>query len=173
MLKRERLIKMSCNFPVTYISGLTGYVPYSWILWIWTASYVLLHRWWSFGMVSRGDSSVGIVQSTALTWNWKIMMTSKYMIATSQYHEVWNKCQGMMLKAQETLVELANWWMMINCFSLGCRIEDLAWLEKCFNHLPQKVRLPLGREFRSLPHAWTSIIKFTHPSVSTSLRIVS
>jgi hypothetical protein len=122
-------------------------------------------EWWA----------VGIVQSTALTWNWKNRMTSKYMIVTYRYHEVWNKCQGLgiTLKAQETLVELANWWMTINCFSLGCRIEDLAWLEKCFNQLPQKVRLPLGREFRCLPHAWTSIIKFTHPSIFTSLRIVS
>jgi hypothetical protein len=55
--KRERLIKMSCNFPVTYISGLTGVVSYFWILWIWTASYVL-HWRRSFGKVSHVDSSV-------------------------------------------------------------------------------------------------------------------
>jgi hypothetical protein len=57
-------------------------------------------EWWA----------MGIVQLTPLTWNWKNLMTSKYMIATYQYHEVWNKCQGlgMMLETQETLVELAN-----------------------------------------------------------------
>lgn len=87
-------------------------------------------EWWA----------MGIVQSTPLTWNWKNLMTSKYMIATYQYHDIWNKCQGlgMMLETQETLVELANWWMTINCFSLGCTIEDLAWLEKCFNWFTSK-----------------------------------